>query len=73
MILDAQVAIMPAGKLVAAPIPVAPVVLWVTLVPRTVPMHNDGADEAVPAVLANVTVIIPVAFTLPQPPVNGIL
>jgi hypothetical protein len=39
----------------------------------TVLIHNVGVVEAAPAVLAGVTVIVPVAFTLPQPPVNGIL
>jgi hypothetical protein len=36
-------------------------------------IHNVGIEEGVPAVFAGVTVIVPVAFTLPQPPVNGML
>jgi hypothetical protein len=36
-------------------------------------IHNVGVEEGVPAVFAGVTVIVPVAFTLPQPPVKGIL
>jgi hypothetical protein len=36
-------------------------------------MHKLGLEDAAPAVLAGVTVIVPVAFTLPQPPVTGIL
>ena len=40
---------------------------------KTVLTHKDCIDEAAPTVLATVTVIVPVAFTLPQPPVNGIL
>jgi hypothetical protein len=35
-------------------------------------MQSVGVDEAAPAVFAGVTVIVPVAFTVPQPPVNGI-
>ena len=35
--------------------------------------HSVGVVLAVPAVLSPVTVIVPVAFTLPQPPVNGIV
>ena len=54
------------------PIPVAPVVVCVILV-KAVLIHNVGVDEAVPAVFAAVTVIVPVVFTLPQPPVKGIL
>jgi hypothetical protein len=36
-------------------------------------IHNVGVEEGVPAVFAGVIVIVPVAFTLPQPPVNGML
>jgi len=36
-------------------------------------IHNVGVDEAAPAVLFGVTVIVPVAFTDPQPPVRGML
>ena len=32
-----------------------------------------GVEEAAPTVFTEVTVIEPVAFTLPQPPVNGML
>jgi len=53
-------------------IPVAPVVAIVMFV-KAVLIHNVGLDDGVPAVLAGVTVIVPVAFTLPQPPINGIL
>ena len=72
MVLDAKAAVTPAGKPVAVPIPVAPVVAWVILV-KAVLMHKVGVDDPAPAVLFGVTVIVPVAFTLPQPPVNGIL
>ena len=70
--LDAKDAVTPAGNPVAAPIPIAPVVAWVILV-KTVLMHKVGVDEAAPTVLFGLTVIVPVAFTLPQPPVNGML
>ena len=36
-------------------------------------IHKVGALDATPAVLLAVTVIVPVAFTVPQPPVNGIV
>jgi hypothetical protein len=52
--------------------PVAPVVVKVIGV-KAVLVHNVGFEEAAPTVLAGVTVIVPVAFTLPQPPVNGML
>ena len=53
-------------------IPVAPVVAMVILVSAEF-RHNVGVDEGAPAVLLAVTVIVPVAFTLPQPPVNAML
>jgi hypothetical protein len=36
-------------------------------------MHIVGVEEATLTVLAGVTIILPVAKTSPQPPVNGIL
>ena len=68
---DDQDALTPDGKPVAEPIPVAPVVEWVISV-NAVLIHNVGVLDATPAVLSAVTVIVPVAFTLPHPPVNGI-
>jgi len=70
MVLDDQEAVTPFGKPVAVPIPVAPVVVCVILV-KTVLIHKVGVEDAADAVLAGVTVMVPVAFTLPQPPVNG--
>ena len=67
-----HVAVTPAGKPVAVPMPVAPVVVWVMLV-SAVLIHKVGLELAAPAVLCGVMVIVPVAFTLPQPPVNGML
>ena len=65
-------AVTPAGKPVAAPMPVAPVVAWVMFV-SAVLIHKVGVDDGAPAVLFGFTVIVPVAFTAPHPPVNGIL
>ena len=72
IVLDAKAAVTPAGNPVAVPMPVAPVVACVILV-NAVLIHKVGVDEAAPAVLFGVTVIVPVAFTLPQPPVNGMV
>ena len=72
MVLLAQAAVTPAGKPVAVPMPVAPVVAWVILV-KAVLIHKVGVLEAAAAVLEVTTVIVPVAFTLPQPPVKGML
>ena len=68
--LEDQEAVTPAGKPVAAPMPVAPVVACVILV-RAVLIHSVGVDDAAPTVLAGLTVIVPVAFAEPQPPVRG--
>ena len=67
-------AVTPAGKPVAVvvPIPVAPVVaIVIELI--SVFTHTVGLEEGTAAVLIGVTVIVPVAFTVPHPPVNGIL
>jgi hypothetical protein len=71
MVLAAHAAVTPAGKSVAVPIPVAPVVVWVIFVSEVL-IHKVGVEEATPAVLAGVTVIVPVALNVPQPPINGI-
>ena len=68
-----QVAETPAGKPVATPIPVAPVVACVIDGVNGVFTHNVGVDEAAETVLFGLTVIVPVALTVPQPPVNGIV
>jgi hypothetical protein len=72
MVLEAQEAVTPAGSPVAVPIPVAPVVVCVMLV-IAVFKQSVGVEDAAPAELTAVTVIVPVAFTEPQPPVKGIL
>ena len=72
MVLAAQAAVTPAGKPVAVPMPVASVVAWVIAV-NGVLIHKVGDEEGLPAVLFGFTVMVPVALTLPQPPVNGML
>ena len=75
--LPTQCAETPAGKLFAPgtpsfDMPVAPVVAIVMFV-KAVLIHSVGVLEAAPAVLFSVTVIVPVAFTLLQPPVKRML
>ena len=72
IVLDAKAAVTPDGKPVGLPIPVAPVVLCVIAV-KAVLIHKVGDEEAAPAVLFGVTIMVPVAVILPHPPVNGIL
>ena len=69
---DVQVAITPDGKPVDVPIPVAPAVPCVIGV-KAVLIGNVGIEDAVATVFAGVTVIVPIAFAVPQPPVNGML
>ena len=71
MVLSAQAAITPEGKPVGVPMPVAPVVLCVILV-NGVLVHKVGVLEAALTVNIGFTVIVPVAFTEPHPPVKGI-
>ena len=72
MVFEAQPAVTPPGNPVAEPIPVAPVVVCVILV-SAVLIHKVGVDDAEPTVLAAVTVIVPVALTVPHPPLKGIV
>ena len=72
IVLVAHVAVTPVGKPVAVPIPVAPVVVCVIAV-SAVLIHTVGALEAAVTALAGVTEIVPVAFTVPQPPDKGML
>ena len=69
---EAQKAVTPIGRPVGVPMPVAPVVVCVIAV-RAVLIHCDGVEEAAPTVLSGVTVMVPVAFTLPQPPISGMV
>ena len=68
----AQLAVTPAGKSVGVPIPVAPVVAIVISV-RAVFTQSVGSVDGAAAVLTSFTVIVPVAETVPHPPVNGML
>ena len=72
IVFDANEAVTPAGKPAIELKPVAPVVVCVIAV-KAVLMHNVGVVDAAVTVLLGVTVIVPVAFTAPQPPVNGIV
>ena len=73
IILLAQAAVTPAGNPVAVPMPIALVVACVIFV-KAVLTVSVGVDDAVPTAQAGApfTVILPIAFTIPQPPVNGI-
>ena len=73
IVLEVNDAITPAGRSVGVPMPVAPVVAIVISGDIAVLTHTVGLDDGAPAVLSGVTVIVPVAFKLPHPPVNGIL
>ena len=68
-----QTAETPAGNPVAVTMPVALVVACVIFV-NNVFTNSVGVDDAAADAQAGVapTVILPVAFTLPQPPVRGI-
>ena len=70
MVFDAQLAVTPDGSPLAVPIPVAPVVVWVTGV-SVVLRHKEGDAEAALTVFAGVTVIVPVASNDPHPPIKG--
>jgi hypothetical protein len=73
MVFEAQLAVTPGGNPVAAPMPVAPAVVCVTDGASRVLIQSVGVEEAADTVLVARTVIVPVAFTVPQPPVSGIL
>ena len=72
IVLAAKLAVTPAGKFTGTPMPVARVVVCVIGVSGVL-IHNVGVEEAAPTVILAVTVIVPVALTVPQPPVNGIV
>jgi hypothetical protein len=71
-VFEAHDTLTPAGSPVGVPIPDAPVVVCVIAV-SAVLTHSDGSEDAADTVLFDVTVIVPVAFTLPQPPVSEML
>ena len=72
MVLAAQVAVTPVGRFKAVPIPVAPVVVWVMLGLKAV-LIQSVLEALLVAVLFGVTLIVPVALTVPQPPVKGMV
>ena len=72
MVLAAQEAVTPAGRPVGVPIPVATAVVCVIAVSGVL-VQRVGVEEAEEAVLANTTVMEPVAITVPHPPVSGIV
>ena len=69
-----QAAETPVGNPEAVPMPVALVVAWVIFV-NTVFTVSVGVVDAEAAAQAGdaLTVILPVAFTMPQPPVKRIM
>ena len=72
MVLADHAALTPAGNPVGVPIPVAPVVVCVIAV-SAVLIQSVGVEDAAVTVLFGITVIVPVAFTAPHPPVSGML
>ena len=72
IILEAHSAFTPAGNPVTKPIPMAPVVVCV-IFSRSVFMHKEGVEEAILTVTTGVTLIVPLATKLSQPPMSGIL
>ena len=73
IVLPEKLALKPAGRPDAAPIPVAPVVVNVTVGERGNPIQTVGLDDGAETVLFGVIVIVPVALTVPQPPVSGMV
>ena len=71
IVFEAHAAVTPAGNPVAVPIPVAPVLVWVMAV-KGVFILKVGLELAAEAVLSADTFIVPVALTLPEPPIKGI-
>ena len=57
IVLDNHAALTPVGNPVGAPMPVAPVVLWVIAV-NAVLIHKVGDEEAAPAVLVGLIVTV---------------
>jgi hypothetical protein len=64
IVLEAHAAVTPAGKPVAVPMPVAPVVAIVMLV-SAVLIQRVGVLDGAPAVLFAETVIVPVVEVVP--------
>ena len=64
IVLLAKAAVTPAGKFVAVPMPVAPVVAIVIFGDKAVLIHKVGVDDAVPAVLFGCTVTVTLCVLL---------
>ncbi len=73
IVLLLKVAVTPVGKPVGVPMFVAPVVEMVTAGFIGALIHTDGFAEGAAAVFTGFTVMVPVALTVPHPPVNGIV
>ena len=73
MTLFSQVAVKPVGKPDGLPIAVAPVVVKVMSGVSKEFIQSEGLDEGLVTVLLVITVIVPEAVTVPQPPFNGML
>ena len=72
IVLPFNEAVTPAGRPDGDPIPVAPVIAIVMGV-NVVLIQSVGLDEGGATVFAAVTLIVPVALTVPHPPNKGIL
>jgi len=69
---ELNVAVTPVGNPLGVPMPVAPVVVCLML-GIDVLIQTVGVVDADVTVFAGVTLIVPEAFTVPQPPVSGML
>lgn len=72
MVLLLQLAVTPGGRFNGVPIPVAPVVVMVISGESAVLIQRLRGDVEV-AVLLGTTMMVPVALTVPQPPVSGMV
>ena len=72
IVLPEKLALNPAGRPVAAPIPVAPVVVNVTVGVNGKPIHTTGLEDGAETVLFGVTVMVPEAVAEPHVPTKGI-
>lgn len=70
--LEFHAAVTPDGSPEGAPIPVAPVVLWVMFV-NGVLRQSIGDADAELTVLSSVTIIVPVTSAEPHPPERGMV
>ena len=70
--LGVQAAVIPAGNPEAVPKLVAPVTAWVIFVSTSL-IQPLGVTDGKLTVLFGDTIIVPVAFILSHPPVNGMI